>query len=158
MRNFITTLSVTVVALCSFVGISAQITTPSDVTVASMEKDDDRYRIGFQDVLDVTVNKHANLSQRVSVSPNGTISLFRLDKPVVAACKSELELAREIAAAYKAKFIRDPEVRVNVAEQRSQSNGVMGAVGKPDYFFVRRRFHLLESRDNDGGPNKDSGT
>ncbi|MBK9530156.1 MAG: polysaccharide biosynthesis/export family protein [Acidobacteria bacterium] len=95
MRNIITTLSVTVLALFSFVGISAQTSTPSDVTVAAMEKDDDRYRIGFQDVLEVRVFKHAELSQRVSVGPNGTITLFRLDKPVVAVCKSESELARE---------------------------------------------------------------
>ncbi|MBK9530175.1 MAG: polysaccharide biosynthesis/export family protein [Acidobacteria bacterium] len=156
MRNFITTLSVTVLALFSFVGISAQTSTPSDVTVAAMEKDDDRYRIGFQDVLEVRVFKHAELSQRVSVSPNGTITLFRLDKPVVAVCKSESELARELAAAFKAKFIRDPEVTVSVAEQRSQSIGVMGAVGKPDYFFVRRRFHLLEMLAMAGGPNKES--
>lgn len=158
MRNFIITLSVFLFALCSFVEISAQTTTPSGVTVASMEKDDDRYRIGFQDVLEVRVFKHAELSQRVSVSPNGTITLFRLDKPVVAVCKSESELARELAAAFKAKFIRDPEVTVNVAEQRSQSIGVMGAVGKPDYFFVRRRFHLLEMLAMAGGPNKESGT
>jgi len=144
--------------LCSFVGISAQTTAPSDLTVASMEKDDDRYRIGFQDVLDVRVFKHAELSQRVSVSPNGTITLFRLDKPVVAVCKSESELARELAAAFKAKFIRDPEVTVSVAEQRSKSIGGKGAVVEPEYFFVKRRFHLLEMLALAGGPNKESGT
>ena len=158
MRNFITTLSVSILALCSCFGIWAQSTAPSDTTVAMVDKDDDRYRIGFQDVLEVRVFKHSELSQRVSVSPNGTISLFRLDRPVVAVCKSETELAREIAAAYKAKFIRDPEVTVNVADQRSQSIGVMGAVGKPEYFFVKRRFHLLEMLALAGGPNKESGT
>ncbi len=158
MRNLITTFSVGVLALFAIVGISGQTPIPSDATVASTERDDDRYRIGFQDVLDVKVYKHANLNQRVSVNPNGTISLFRLDKPLVAVCKSETELAREIAAAYKAKFIRDPEVTVDVADQRSQSIGVMGAVGKPDYFFVKRRFHLLEMLALAGGPNKESGT
>lgn len=159
MRNFITTLSVSILVLCSCFGVFAQgINTPSDSTVAVADKDDDRYRIGFQDVLEVRVFKHADLSQRVSVSPNGTISLFRLDKPVVAVCKSETELAREIAAAYKAKFIKNPEVIVNVADQKSQSIGVMGAVVKPEYFFVRRRFHLLEMLALAGGPSKDSGT
>jgi len=158
MRNFITTQILVVLSLYSYAGVSAQTTTPSDATVASLEKDDDRYRIGFQDVLEVKVFNHANLSQRATVSPNGTITLFRLDRPVVAVCKSESELAREIAAAYKAKFIRNPEVTVNVADQRSQSIGVMGAVVKPDYFFVKRRFHLLEMLALAGGPNKESGT
>lgn len=158
MRNFITTVSVGIFVLCSTIGISAQTNTPSDATVASAVRDDDRYRIGFQDVLDVRVYRHADLSQRVSVNPNGTISLFRLDKPIIAVCKSETELEREIAAAYKAKFIRNPEVVVNVAEQRSQSIGVSGAVVKPEYFFVKRRYHLLEMLALAGGPNKESGT
>lgn len=158
MRNFITTLSLGALALCSVAGIFAQGTTPSDATVALAERDDDRYRIGFQDVLEVRVFKHAELNQRATVSPKGTITLFRLDKPIVAVCKSETELAEEIAAAYKAKFIRNPEVIVSVAEQRSQSIGVSGAVVKPESFFVKRRHHLLEILAMAGGPNKESGT
>lgn len=158
MRNFITTFPVGVLALCSIAGISAQTTTPSAATLASANRDDDRYRIGFQDVIEVSVYKHPDLNQRVTVSPSGTISLFRLDRPVVAVCKSAAELEEELAAAYKAKKIRDPEVRVSVADQRSQSIGVMGAVAKPEYFFVRRRFHLLEMLALAGGPNKESGT
>jgi polysaccharide export outer membrane protein len=119
---------------------------------------DDRYRIGFQDVLEVQVFKHPNLSQRVSVGPNGTILLFRLDKPVAAVCKTERELATEIANAYKEKFIRDPQVTVVVAEQKSQSFAVLGAVEKPGSFFVGRRIHLLEMLALAGGPNKEAGT
>jgi polysaccharide biosynthesis/export protein len=118
----------------------------------------DRYRIGFQDVLEVQVFKHPNLNQRVSVGPNGTILLFRLDKPVTAVCKTERELASEIADAYKEKFIRDPQVNVVVAEQKSQSFAVLGAVEKPGNFFVGRRIHLLEMLALAGGPNKEAGT
>ncbi|MEO6656209.1 MAG: SLBB domain-containing protein [Pyrinomonadaceae bacterium] len=131
---------------------------PSDTLVATATEKNDRYRIGFQDVLNIQVFQHPDLSQTVPVSPNGTIVLFRLDRPVIAVCKTEFELATEIAGAYKKKFIRDPQVNVVVAEQKSQSVAVIGAVEKPGNFYVNRRIHLLEMLAMAGGPNRDAGT
>jgi len=59
----------------------------------------ERYRIGYQDRITVQVFNRPNLTQTVDVNSNGTISLFRLPEPVVAACKTEGELAAAIAAA-----------------------------------------------------------
>jgi polysaccharide export outer membrane protein len=118
----------------------------------------ERYRIGFQDVLDIQVFRHSDLSQRVSVSPNGTIVLFRLDHPIVAVCKTERELATDIENAYKESYLKDPRVNVGVAEQRSQSVAIIGAVEKPGNYFINRRYHLLEMLAMAGGPNKESGT
>ncbi len=132
--------------------------TPSDQVVSGVVRSNDRYRIGFQDVLDIQVFLHPNLNQRVSVSPGGSIALFRLDQPLLAVCKTEEELEAEIAAEYKKKFIRDPQVKVTVAEQKSQSVMVMGAVEKPGSFYINRRIHLLEMLALAGGPSKDSGT
>jgi polysaccharide export outer membrane protein len=134
-------------------------TTPMQKIAAVQLKTDDRYRIGFQDVLSVTVFRHPELgTQRVSVGPTGQVVLFRLDKPLTALCKTEQELADDIAAAYKANFIKDPQVNVAVTEQKSQSIGVMGAVEKPGSYFVSRRVHLLEMLALAGGPNKEAGT
>jgi len=130
--------------------------TPEPATVGSDKAE--RYRIGFQDVIDIQVFRHADLSQRVAVSPTGTIVLFRLDHPVIAVCKTERELADDIASAYKENYLRDPEVHVVVAEQRSQPVAVIGAVEKPGSFFLNRRYHLLEMLALAGGPSKDAGT
>lgn len=138
--------------------IAAPAQTPNAPLVAGLTAKDDRYRIGFQDVLDIQVFKHPDLNQHVPVSPNGTIVLFRLDRPMVAVCKTERELATDIAAAFKEKFIRDPQVNVVVAEQKSQSVAVIGAVEKPGNYFVARRLHLLELLALAGGPNKEAGT
>lgn len=119
---------------------------------------DDRYRIGFQDVLDIQVFRHPDLSKRVPVSPAGTIVLFRLDHPIIAVCKTERELETVIADAYKEKYLRDPQVQVVVAEQKSQPVMVIGAVERPGNFFITRRVHLLELLALAGGPNKESGT
>lgn len=130
---------------------------PSDTAIAQAQTNE-LYRIGFQDVVDVQVYRHPELSQRVPVNPNGTIVLFRLEKPVVAVCKTERELANEIEAAYEEKLLNDAQVRVLVAEQKSQPLAVMGAIEKPGYFHVNRRIHLLELLAMAGGPNNESGT
>jgi len=119
---------------------------------------DDRYRIGLQDVLTVQVFRHPELTITAPVNPNGTIFLFRLEQPVVALCKTERELAADIAAAYKVKYLRDPQVNVVVSEQKSQSMSVIGAVEKPGTFFLNRRVQLLSLLALAGGPNKESGT
>ena len=111
---------------------------------ASFQASEDRYRIGFQDTLEVQIFRHPELNQRVNVNTNGTITLFRLDQPIVAVCKSERELANEIAAAYAKNYLRNPEVNVIAVEQRSQAFAVMGAVEKPANYFINRPIRLLE--------------
>lgn len=136
----------------------AQQALPTPDSAISILDKSDRYRIGFQDVLDIQVYRHEDLKQRVSVNQNGTISLFRLDHPVVAVCRTERELASEIADAYREKYLRDPEVNVVVFEQHSQPVAVIGAVEKPGSFYITRRYQLLEMLALAGGPNKEAGT
>ena len=117
-----------------------------------LNSSDERYKIGYQDTLDVQVFKHPELNKRVSVDSNGKITLFRLDEPIVAVCKTESELATDIEKAYEKDYLRNPEVNVNAVEQKSQSLSVIGAVEKPGSFFVNRRIHLLELLAFAGGP------
>jgi len=146
--------------ICTFAQDTAVSTTstPTDPVVGSDDPINNRYRIGFQDVLSIQVFKHPDLTQTVPVSPNGTISVFRINEPIVAACKTERELAAELADAYKKTFIRDPQVTVVVADQKSQSVAVMGAVEKPGNIYVNHRIHLLELLALAGGPSKEAGT
>jgi len=136
----------------------AQQAAPTPDPASAMPDKSERYRIGFQDVLDIQVYRHEDLKQRVSVNQNGTISLFRLDHPVVAVCRTERELASEIADAYREKYLRDPEVNVVVFEQHSQPVAVIGAVEKPGSFYITRKYQLLEMLALAGGPNKEAGT
>ncbi len=119
---------------------------------------DERYRIGFQDTLDVQIFRHPELAQKVSVNSNGTINLFRIPKPIVAVCKTERELATDVAVAYEKDYLRNPEVNVVAIEQRSQAFAVIGAVEKPGSFFINRKVRLLELLAQAGGPSKEAGT
>jgi polysaccharide export outer membrane protein len=126
--------------------------------VTADREDGDNYRIGYQDIIDIQVFRHPDLTQKVSVGPAGTIVLFRVEHPIVAVCKTERELAKDIADAYKEKYLKDPQVAIAVSEQRSRAIAVIGAVEKPGNYFISKRVHLLEMIAYAGGPNKEAGT
>ena len=119
---------------------------------------EERYRIGYQDRLTVQVFRRPELTQSVEVNPNGTINLFRLPEPGLAVCKTERELANDIADAYRKDYLKNPEVNVVVAEQRSQSFAVIGAVTKPANYIINRRVRLLDLLAVAGGPSKEAGS
>ncbi len=116
----------------------------------SKDTNNERYRIGFQDTLEVNVYRHPELSQNVAVNPDGTIYLPRIDQPIVAVCKTEGELKDNITALYK-NYLRNPFVNVRVSDQRSQGFAVIGAVQKPGSFYLNRRVRLLELLSLAGG-------
>lgn len=128
------------------------------VSMPGQQSGEERYRIGFQDTLEIQVFRHADLNQRVSVNANGTINLFRLRDPIVAVCKTERELANDIAAAYEKDYLRNPEVNVVAVEQRSQAYGVLGAVEKPGWYFISRPIRLLELLAQAGGHTDKAGS
>ena len=137
---------------------SKTVSSISPKTAADDRPKNERYRIGFQDIVEIQVFRHPELNQRLPVGPNGTIVLYRVDRPVIAICKTERELADAIEDAYKEKYLKDPRVNVVVAEQKSQAVAVIGAVERPGNYFVNKRVHLLEMLAMAGGPNKESGT
>ena len=169
MRAFIHSLFLCVVASATVSTVVGQTVgesrpvNPTNVPVAMNASDDplskeERYRIGFQDQLEVQVFRHPELTQRVSVNTNGTINLFRLPEPIPAVCKTEFELKRDIEDAYRKDYLKNPEVNVVAVEQRSRAFAVIGAVGKPGQYMISRRVRLLELLAQAGGPSKEAGT
>lgn len=132
--------------------------TPPTVSGSPAQTLDDRYRIGFQDTLAIQIFRHPELSQNVSVNSNGTINLFRIPEPVIAVCKTERELANDVADAYRKDYLRNPEVNVVAVEQKSQAFAVIGAVEKPGSYFISRKIRLLELLAYAGGPSKEAGS
>ena len=119
--------------------------------IAARKQTNEKYRIGFQDTLEIQVFRHPELSQVVNVSPDGTILMPKIDKPIYAVCKTERELSQIIGTLYK-NYLKNPFVNVRAAEQRSQPFAVIGAVAKPGSFYMNRRIRLLELLALAGGP------
>lgn len=106
-------------------------------------KTNEKYRIGFQDTIEIQVFRHQDLSQVVNVSSDGTILMPRIDDPIVAVCKTERELGAYIGTLYK-NYLKNPTVTVRIIDQRSQPFAVIGAVEKPGNFFLNRKTRLIE--------------
>jgi len=153
------------VTLVSFVTATAQQTpeaSSNSRTVASVTSvDDERYRIGPGDVLEVRVLKAPELSREaVRVDQRGMIRMPMIEDDIVAACLTEVELAHKIASLYL-EYKRNPNVDVFIKEFQSQTVGVVGAVNnvRPEgmQFKLQRRVRLLELLTLAGGLSEKAG-
>src|SRR5436190_3870497 len=112
--------------------------------VKPVSETDDRYRLGPGDVLDIRILNRPNLSRdSVRVEGNGMIRMPLIDDEIHAACKTEGELAKEIAEKYT-RFYRKPQVDVFIKEYHSRQVAVIGAVNEQSRFELQRRIRLLD--------------
>lgn len=115
------------------------------------------YRIGSGDVIEIRIFKKPELSRdMVRVDNQGNIRMPLIDGPIRAGCRTETELAEQIAASYH-DYLRDPRVEVFVKEFKSRPVAVIGAVDKPGRFQLERRVHLLDLLSFAGGPTDKAG-
>jgi len=127
------------------------------VAVTEEKSEADLYRIGPGDVLDVRVFNRPQLSRdAVRVDTRGMIRVPMIESDIQAGCRTEAELAREIASVYL-KYQRNPHVDVFIKEYNSRPVSVMGAVSKPGQFQLQRRVRLLELISLAGGPTERAG-
>ena len=118
---------------------------------------DERYRIGPGDVLEIRVFERPQLSREtMRVDGNGRIHLPLIQDEVVAACRTEVALAEEIAGRYRT-YLKNPQVDIFVKEFNSAPVSVMGAVNKPGSFQLQRRVRLRELLTFAGGLSSDAG-
>lgn len=118
---------------------------------------DDLYHIGAGDVLEVRVFNRPQLSREsVRVDNRGMIHMPLIESEIRAGCRTEAQLAAEIAGLYL-KYQRHPTVDVFIKEYSSRPVAVMGAVSKPGQFQLQRRVRLLELVSLAGGPSERAG-
>jgi polysaccharide export outer membrane protein len=103
------------------------------------------YLIGPFDKLTIDVFGIEELSQKeVQTDAGGRIS-FPLAGVISAAGKTPGELEQEIAAALRGRFVRDPQVTVNLKETVSQVITVDGQVREPGLYPVIGRMTLMQA-------------
>jgi polysaccharide export outer membrane protein len=125
-------------------------------TTPSLDALGNSYRIGPEDVLDIRVFNRPQLSRdAVRVDGRGMITMPLIEE-IQAACKTEKELANEIATRYL-EYQRNPQVDVFIKEYKSKPVAVIGAVNSPGQFQLQRRVRLLELLAFAGGPHDRAG-
>lgn len=114
------------------------------------------YRIGPEDLLEITVFQVEALKTTVRVSSSGYIKLSLTDKIYVTGTTVS-ELESRIASELE-KFIVQPMVSIFVREYRSQQISVLGAVKDPRVFFVSGQKYLLDMISVAGGLAPEAGS
>ena len=102
------------------------------------------YLIGPFDELAVSVFGLPELTQRIQVDASGTVSL-PLAGTIEAGGKTAQQLAREIESRLRGRYVRDPQVTVNVAETVGRVVTVDGEVRTPGLYPVVGRMTLIRT-------------
>ena len=140
-------------------GTSAQqvVLTNSPASADDKAAQDDRYRIGPGDVLDIRIYNRPQLSREgVRIEGNGMFRMPLIDTEIQGACKTEGELAKEISTRY-ARYYKNLQVDVFVKGYHSQQVAIIGAVNEQSRFELQRRVRLLELLTYAKGPSAKAG-
>jgi polysaccharide biosynthesis/export protein len=101
------------------------------------------YRIGAEDLLEISVYGASDLDRTVRVSADGWISL-----PLAGDVRAEGLTARELTGQLedllRKKYMTHPQVNVFVREMQSHPVSVLGAVQKPGVYQIRGAKSLIE--------------
>jgi polysaccharide export outer membrane protein len=115
----------------------------TDTTVVSRAYGDSEFRLGPDDVIEVTVYQDKTLDRTVPVRPDGKISLPLIGE-MPASGKTATDLQKEISLRLK-QFVADPTVTVVVKEVNSPKVSVLGEVKNPGMYKIKDRATLLDA-------------
>lgn len=102
------------------------------------------YKIGPQDVIEISVFKVPELSKASQVSEAGTVNLPLVGEVVVAG-KTAREFEKDLTRQLGTKYLQKPQVTVFVKEYNSQRITVEGAVKKPGVLPIQGTMSLLQA-------------
>ena len=114
------------------------------------------YRIGPEDLLEISVFEDEKLNKTVRVSFQGNINLPLLGVLKVKGLTAS-ELEREIRDLLAEKYFQDPNVSVFIKEYRNQRISIIGAVEKPGVYDVSGQKTILDLLAISGGLKEDAG-
>lgn len=102
------------------------------------------YRVGAQDLLEISVFGVQELNKEVRVNSNGQVTL-PLIGAVMAGGSTIPELEAELGKKYSAGYLQRPQVSVFVKEFASQRITLEGAVIKPGIYPITGKTTLLQA-------------
>ena len=114
--------------------------------------DGERYVIGPDDMLQVTVWREPTLSGALPVRPDGMISLVLIGD-LKAAGRTPMQLGQDITERLK-RYIQDPVVTVAVTADTSQRVYLVGEVGKVGPISLSPGMTPLQAISAAGGPSQ----
>ena len=132
--------------------VATSLPAPDTTSASGAYQGGSDYRVGAQDLLEISVFGVKDLEKEVRVNSNGQISL-PLIGGVMAGGKTIPELEAELARKYADGFLQNPQVSVFVKEYTSQRITLEGAINKPGIYPITGKTTLLQAIAIGGGLN-----
>jgi len=120
-----------------------------DKTAAPRPYGESEFRLGPDDVIEVSVYQEKELGGTVPIRPDGKISIPLIGE-MPASGKTAIQLQQEITLKY-AQFVSAPAVTVVVKEVNSPKVSVLGEVKTPGVYKIKERSTLLDAIAMAGG-------
>ena len=120
-----------------------QILEAGRVLSATEESEREDYRIGAEDLVEISVFEVPELSRTVRVSASGEVSLPLLGTVKLAGL-SPRQLEAVLTDRLRGTYLRDPQVSVFLKEYKSDPVSVLGAVKMPGLYQIQTRKSLIE--------------
>jgi polysaccharide biosynthesis/export protein len=130
----------------------AKLQVATQVAAEQAQLDSEDYRIGANDLLEISVFQIEELARTVRVNSRGLITL-PLIGVVKAGGKTGQELEHEIGKKLTDGFLQDPQVSVFIKEYTSQKVTIEGSVEKAGVYPLTGRTTLLQVIAQAAGPN-----
>lgn len=123
---------------------------PDTTTASGAYEGATDYRVGAQDLLQISVFGVQELSHQARVNSNGMINVPLIGS-VMAGGKTVPELEKELAELYADGYLQNPQVTIFIKEYTSQRVTMEGAFEKPGIYPLTGRTSLLQAVAMAGG-------
>ena len=110
---------------------------------------EDKYKLGPEDVIEISVWKEPDLTKQITINPDGKIS-YPLIGDVQVAGKTVKQVREEIGKRLE-KFVTDAQVSVILLKTQYYKIYVVGKVNKPGEFLVGRPANVMQALAMAGG-------
>jgi len=160
---FFSSILVTFIAAPSFSQKRVETTAETNSKIQALSKQVEpiysEYKLGSGDLINVEVFDVPQLTRDVRISENGYVSLPLLPVRILARGLSVIQLQEKIGELLQANgLVTNPEVTVNLKEQRSQPITIIGSVKAPQVIQSVRPMSILEVLSACGGITDDAGS
>ena len=136
-------------ALMAGLGCAPHMNTTVEAQAAAAQVVEDKYQLGPEDVIEVSVWKEPDLTKQIVVRPDGKIS-YPLIGDIQVAGKTVKQVQEEISKRLE-KFVTDAQVTVILLKTQNYKIYVVGKVNKPGEFVVGRPANVMQALAMAGG-------
>ncbi len=123
---------------------------PDNQTQTGVYTGNSEYRIGPQDLLEISVFLNQDLKREVRVNTGGLISLPLIGS-VQAGGKTVQELEADLSQKYGKTYLQTPQINVFIKEFTSQRVTLEGSIARPGIYPITGKTSLLQAIAIGGG-------